>query len=92
MVDEGEILNVVAEVEKKKMIGENGVAKKNGPNLLEMIITICRVKRCIRRYLKTKKKQQHHLKKLINKKYLELAEETQALRSESSRANDPIYP
>lgn len=39
-----------------------------------------------------KEMHEKNIKTKIDKRYIELAEETQALRSESSRATDPVLP
>ena len=59
---------------------------------MDMFMATLRIQMCCSRYVLAKRAHLAKVKIQIDKRYLELAEENQALRSESSRANDPVLP
>jgi len=60
--------------------------------MLSQLFAIITIKGCIKRFKLAKEMHLKNIKNKIDKRYMELAEETQALRSESSRVNDPVLP
>jgi len=88
-VDEELLKEIAREKRQKELAAES---KANAEKMINQFYAIAMVKACLKRYMLAKEKHLENVKSKMDKRYMELAEETQALRSESSRANDPVLP
>ena len=85
-----ELLKEIAQENRARALAAE--RKANAEKMLSQVYGLVVIKGCLKRYMLAKEMHLRTMKSKMDKRYMQLAEETQARRSESSRANDPVLP